>query len=459
MKQRMAGGLAVMLTMAVALAPIAASAQPASTLATSTLASLRGLAPVTTLPNTPAGQAALAGNYTVTGGIQAGTIQQPTLLPFAEQQQLALRDAFITGGNATQLADSLGTLLGTSYQSLAKYESPKQFTSIAPSVAALIAYTSATTGSGANAGKFFFANKTTDGKTPAADPAMAVMAQVGGVADVFGRAYAHPAGTPGNDPFGNSRPFQTEPGLTPVSGPDYFGKPATNTTYLRGPDQDLTESPSYPSGHTTYGTTESVLLAILVPERYQQAMTRAAEYGNNRIILGAHYTMDVIGGRTLALHDVAHLLANDPAYVGQSLRGAPVITDFQGAVKQARADLTQALTAKCGDTMPVCAAQDVSRFANPAANEAFYTITLTYGLPVVFQSTANTVEDVGKVAPEAGYLLTTAFPYLTLVQANAILTATEGPGGGFLDNGSEFGLYSRLNMVAAAKRAAAMAPH
>jgi len=62
---------------------------------------------------------------------------------------------------------------------------------------------------------------------------------------------------------------------------------------------------------------ESVLLAILVPERYQQEITRAAEYGNDRVLLGAHYAMDVIAGRTLALYDVAHLLANDSAYVGQ----------------------------------------------------------------------------------------------------------------------------------------------
>ena len=48
-------------------------------------------------------------------------------------------------------------------------------------------------------------------------------------------------------------------------------------------------------------------------------MVRAAEYGNDRIVLGAHYAMDIIGGRTLTLYDMAHLLANDPDYVGQTL--------------------------------------------------------------------------------------------------------------------------------------------
>ena len=67
------------------------------------------------------------------------------------------------------------------------------------------------------------------------------------------------------------------------------------------------------------------------------------------------------------------------------------------------------------------------------------------------------MEDVGKLAPEAGYLLTVAFPSLTLEQANQILTDTEGPGGGFLDNGTPFGVYSRLNLYAAAGRAAVLA--
>jgi hypothetical protein len=48
---------------------------------------------------------------------------------------------------------------------------------------------------------------------------------------------------------------------------------------------------------------------------------------------------------------------------------------------------------------------------------------------VVFAQTATGAEDVCKVALEAGYLLTAAFPYLTLAEADAILTETEGPGG------------------------------
>jgi hypothetical protein len=199
-------------------------------------------------------------------------------------------------------------------------------------------------------------------------------------------------------------------------------------------------------------------------------IARAAEYGNNRIVVGAHYAMDVLGGRTVALHAVAHLLANDPAYVGQirrnpavidemsrSTNDAVAITDYRAALEAARSDLALVLKDACGDALATCAATDTGRFRDAAANEALYNATQTYGLPVVHAETANTVEDVGKLAPEAGYLLTAAFPSLSLAEANAILTETQGPGGGFLNDGSAFGVYSRLNLYAASGKAAALA--
>ncbi len=201
----------------------------------------------------------------------------------------------------------------------------------------------------------------------------------------------------------------------------------------------------------------AVVLAMLVPDRYQPLMARAAEYGNDRILMGAHYAMDVLGGRTLALHDLAHLLANDPAYLGRTLRGASVINDFREAIRRARADVTAALQAACGDTIAACARADTGRFSSPAANAASVAVTQTYDLPVVHPDTAAAPEDVGTLAPEAGNLLTVAFPSLTLEQADRILTETEGPGGGFLDDGSAFGVYSRLDLYAAAGRAAALA--
>jgi hypothetical protein len=431
------------------LAPLPAGAQSASN-----MAALNGLAPVSALTKTPAGQAALTANLIVTGGIQTGAWRQTTLLPFAEQRQQALRDAFITGGDLANLADGLGTTLGSAYLARAHYKNRDHFTNVSPAIAALIAYTGVLAGGDAGSGKFFFANATTDGKTPVSAEAAAILTTIGGAPDIFGRAYGRPAGGPGADAYGDSRPFQTEPHVTPIIGPDYFDAPATNATYNSGPTMNLTDSPSFPSGHTTYGYAGSLVLALLAPDRYQQMITRAAEYGNDRIVMGAHYAMDILGGRTLAMYDIAHLIANDPAYVGQSLKSLTPIADYPAALKAARAELTAALEQGCGDTIAACARDDTGRFSDAAQNEAFYATTQTYGLPVVHEKTANMVEDVGKIAPEAGGLLTAAFPSLTLQQADQILTETEGPGGGFLDDGSPFGLYSRLNLYAAAGVAA-----
>jgi hypothetical protein len=418
---------------------------------------LNGLAPVTILSKTTEGRAALAANYSVTGGIQTGAIRQSTLLPFAEQQQQALRDAFITSGNLAELADGLGTTLGAGYLARAHYIDGTNYTSVSQAVADVIAYASATTYVDSSSAKYFFANATTDGKAPVSAKLMAILKEVDGETDVFGKNYNLPAGTPGADAYGNSRPFQTEPSTSLIVGPDYLNVPADNGVYNRGPIMNLINSPSYPSGHTTYGYTGVVVLAALVPERYQQLIARGAEYGNGRILVGAHYAMDVLGGRTVALYDMAHLLANDPKYMDRKLPKAPAIGDFQAAIKAARADVTAALQSACRKTIQECAAEDTGRLSNPAADEAFYSDTQTYNLPVVYPKTAGAVEDVGKLAKEAGYLLTVAFPSLALEQADQILTETEGPGGGFLDDGSSFGVYSRLNLYAAAGRAAALA--
>ena len=424
----------------------------------SNLAALKGLAPVAALGASQAGRAALAANLRVTGDIQTGAETQPLPLPFPFEEAQSLRDAFITGGNLAELADGLGTTLGPIYRAHAEYSSPKSFTSISPDMSALVASTLDVVESDSQTAKYFFANETTDGKTPVSPDAVSLIARERGTPDVFGRTYDLPAGAAGADPFGDSRPFQTEPRLRHFDAVDYFGRPSDNSAYLRGPVQNLQHSPSYPSGHTAYGTTGALLLGLLVPARFPQEIARAAEYGNERIVLGAHYAMDVIGGRTLAYYDMAHLLANDPDYVGQKLRHAPRVTDFTAALEAARRTVTPVLEQGCGQTLAACAAADDGRFRDAGTNAALVAATLTYGLPVVHSATAHAREDVATRAPEAGGLLTAAYPWLTLAQADAILTATEGTGGGFLDDGSAFGLYSRLDLFAAGMRAEALRP-
>src|SRR5262249_59216570 len=252
---------------------IAVQAIPTFGQSPTNLIALQGLVPISALSKTETGKAALAANLVVTAAIQEGSAKQPLLLPFPTEQQQALRDAYITDGNAYELADGLGTGLSRAYWSLTSFQSSDDgktstFTSLSPSVALLIAYTNRTTRSDSNSAKYFFGNGTTDGKTPVSAEAAAIMADAKGAFDIFGRAYDHPAGSSGADVYGDSRPFQTEPHLTLISGKDFFGIQSSNLDYLQGPKQDLRNSPSFPSGHATYGYAESLILALLVPQRY-----------------------------------------------------------------------------------------------------------------------------------------------------------------------------------------------
>ena len=432
---------------------------------------LEGLAPMAT----EIGKAALASNFTVSGDIQSGKAKQPLLLSFPDQQQQAVRDAFISNV-AYELADGLGSELGKAYQTAIgplRGEDCKRSTSTISSptlstVDRVIRFANATQRHNSDLAKYFFANETINSNgDPAPVEARAIMDRVNGIPNVFG-TYSVLDGKDRpklcehkSNSVGNPRPFLTEPNLTVYSGKSFFNNNTTNAAYLCD-CTDLAQSPAYPSGHTSYGYMESLLLALLVPERYQQMVTRAAEYGNDRIVLGAHYAMDVLAGRTLAEYDLAQLLANKTGYVGVK-RDDVEIADFQKALQDARDALTPELKKGCDKSVADCpAAKDQSRFADPVKNSAFYESTQTYGLPVVFTNNADGTEDVAKLAPEAGYLLTLAFPGLTLPQADDILTQTEGPGGGFLDNGSAFGVYSRLDLYKAAEKASAFSrgtPH
>jgi hypothetical protein len=426
------------------------------------LTALRGLAPISALNNTENGKSALASNLLVTSSIQHGRTQFAGAPAFDKQQQQALREALITDGNAYELADGLGSALATAYRKRATFNSPnngqtKEFSNLSPAVARLFAFTTATTKSDSMTGKYFFANGTIDSSAPSPPEARTILSDVRGIVDIFGIAYHLPAGSKNAGSYGNARPFQTMSEFTSYDGKDFFGAASNSVAWLKGPSQNLVNSPSYPSGHTTHGYAEGVLLALLVPERYPQMVARAAEYGNSRIVIGAHYAMDVIGGRTLALYDLAQLLANKPGYVGVSREGIK-IDDFRKELIDARPDVAKILAEACGASVPECADRDSGRFADSITNTLLIEATQAYELPTVFPENAHRLEDVNKLAPEAGYLLTSAFPYLSLEQADDILTATEGPGGGFLDNGSAFGVYSRLDLYRAAEKAIATAP-
>ena len=62
----------------------------------------------------------------------------------AEQQQQALRDAFITDGNLVESADGLGTTLSAAYEARAHHLDRERFASISKAVSDVIAYANST---------------------------------------------------------------------------------------------------------------------------------------------------------------------------------------------------------------------------------------------------------------------------------------------------------------------------
>ncbi|MDQ0319939.1 acid phosphatase (class A) [Pararhizobium capsulatum DSM 1112] len=63
------------------------------------------------------------------------------------------------------------------------------------------------------------------------------------------------------------------------------------------PIVELSKSGAYPSGHTTLGTVMGIVLSNMVPEQKAAIMTRAWEYGHNRMVAGVHYATDIEAGR------------------------------------------------------------------------------------------------------------------------------------------------------------------
>lgn len=70
---------------------------------------------------------------------------------------------------------------------------------------------------------------------------------------------------------------------------------------------------SYPSGHATFATVTSIILADMVPEKAPQIYARAQAYRLNRVIGGVHHPSDIEAGR-LAGTVIAAFLLQDTAF-------------------------------------------------------------------------------------------------------------------------------------------------
>lgn len=188
---------------------------------------------------------------------------------------------------------------------------------------------------------------------------------------------------------------------------------------------------SFPSGHTNTGYTDAMLLAEMVPERFEALMQRGARYGYSRLVLGVHYPLDVMGSRMVAQYNVAHYL-NDAAY--------------RTLFNDARQQLRSALEKECGTTLAACAKPAGSD--DPYGNgsmKPFYRFTMSYNLPKVAGNTAKL-----RVPDGAEVLLETALPQLSAKQRRELMVKSALSAGYPLGGpGADQAFWQRLDLDAA----------
>jgi hypothetical protein len=179
----------------------------------------------------------------------------------------------------------------------------------------------------------------------------------------------------------------------------------------------LAGSGSFPSGHTYHGYIAGTTLATLLPEVGPQMLARASEYGNNRLVLGFHYPLDVMGSRMLGEAVVAHRWA-DPK--------------FADLLTQARSELQSELTERCkaegyGSTIEKCEGDHYDGLDDAEAVKV-YSERMDYGFPRQGKSGQALI-----TPDDASALLSTRFPDLTAGQRNQILEQTASGAGRALD--------------------------
>lgn len=214
--------------------------------------------------------------------------------------------------------------------------------------------------------------------------------------------------------FNNDRPF--------VVAPDRIKK------YQDGKRDYYGTSKSYPSGHTNQAVWSTTLLALTLPELAPQILARGSEAGHNRIVMGVHYPLDVMGGRMSGTAAAADRW-NDPK--------------MRDAIRQAGKELRAELEWRAGRPISQVVKSDKAyRSTDQAVRE--YTERMSYGFPKIYRKDAPMV--VPQAAPD---LLLAKFPKLNYKQRASILRQTAIPSGSPLDDQGPRGSWQRLNMAAA----------
>ncbi|WP_208948174.1 autotransporter domain-containing protein [Segnochrobactrum spirostomi] len=245
--------------------------------------------------------------------------------------------------------------------------------------------------------------------------------------------------------YGSPRPFQTQ---TAVAGNPWTVQEVGQTAYdiqqTPGPGESwaqLDGSPSFPSGHSTRGNIVGIATAIAAPQYYKDFLLAGVEFAYSRQVFGAHYPLDSIGGRLVAMYSLAEQLNGTDGFTQIDLATITQATEALQALVGSVSSSPYAAACE-GNVIGCIRAGAIPTAAQFAADRANYTWYLTYDLP----STGPT--NLAPVVPAgAEVLIATRFPYLTQAQLTEVLATTEIASGSALDNGSG---WARLNLYAAA---------
>lgn len=199
----------------------------------------------------------------------------------------------------------------------------------------------------------------------------------------------------------------------------------------------------FPSGHTAEAWRDTLAMAYLVPQRFQELIARAMEMGENRILAGMHSPLDTMGGRVHATAVVAYNLSSVASYTPAVKKAAYDQAQAWLRTQSGSADFnalnTYAHTPRTQDsTQP-----DFDRFSDNAAWRKTYLQRLTYGL-----DRTGAAGQLATVPKSAEVLLETRLPYLSADQRRVVLKSTAIDSGYPLGNDGEG--WGRLNLFAAA---------
>lgn len=195
-----------------------------------------------------------------------------------------------------------------------------------------------------------------------------------------------------------------------------------------GPYDDDPLSKAFPSGHTNQATWKAMLWALAVPEFAAPLLVRAQEVGYNRLVMGVHYPLDVIGGRMTGLAAAADRW-NDPRF-------RPLILAVGDEI---RAELQW----RCGAKLAVCIADDTPYLGSAQRQAAVSAQRMNYDFTRIHRPAPM-------VVPEAAVsLLERSRPELSASARRTLLRESALPGGYPLDDRSARGSWQRLDLVRA----------